>query len=98
MSGRWRNGSSWEWRNVIRPFVFERDNHQCQLRYPGTWVTRAGIERRCLGVADQVHHTRGPEYGDDPRYLLAACAPCNNKAGDPTRGDPESDGPRTNWD
>jgi hypothetical protein len=28
--------------------------------------------------------------GDDPAHLVAACAPCNGKVGDPTRADPNT--------
>lgn len=77
-SQRWPAGSSSKWRR-IRTAVLIRDHHQCQLRLDG-----------CTGRATQVHHTAPREtHGDDPRRLLAACAPCNTRIGDPTRTDPE---------
>lgn len=88
-SRRWASGSTAQWRRT-RAFVLDRDGHRCQVKIPGEWVTRYGQTRRCLGVATQAHHTRPREIvGDDPRYLVAACAPCNRKAGDPAAGDPE---------
>jgi hypothetical protein len=36
-----------------------------------------------------VHHTRGRTVtGDDPRWCIASCGPCNHKAGDPTKRNP----------
>lgn len=52
-------------------------------------MTRDGIERRCLGVATEVHHEGDRTVvGDDLGHLKPACRPCNRKAGDPTSGDP----------
>jgi 5-methylcytosine-specific restriction endonuclease McrA len=88
-SQRWTNGSTAAWR-AVRALVLERDEYRCQIKLPGEWVTRDGHKRRCLGRATQAHHTRAREVvGDDPRYLVAACAPCNRKTGDPTAGDPQ---------
>lgn len=87
-SKRWAKGSSAAWR-AVRLVVLERDQWRCRIKLPGQWVTRYGMTRECLGRADQVHHTRPREIvGDDPRYLMAACAPCNRKVGDPGAGDP----------
>lgn len=85
MSRRWAAGSTTTWRRV-RALVLERDRHRCQLRLPG-----------CTTIATQVHHTRPRELaGDDPRWLQAVCQPCNGKAGDPTRTDPQPT-PRHRW-
>jgi hypothetical protein len=55
--------------------VLVRDGYLCQLRLPG-----------CATTADCVHHTAGRSVtGDDPRYLVASCTPCNLKLGDPTK-------------
>lgn len=44
----------------------------------------------CTGRAQQVHHTKGREVsGDDPRYLVATCASCNRKAGQPGKRSPK---------
>lgn len=71
-SRSWPNGSSPAWRRVRRR-VLDRDGQRCQLRMAG-----------CTTIATHVHHTRDrAEVGDDPRYLLAACSPCNHRAGSP---------------
>lgn len=89
-SKRWPSGSTRRWRTVVRPAVMARDRGRCQIAYEGTWTTRDGIERRCMGAATDVHHTGAREIvGDDLAYLKAACGPCNRRAGDPTSGDPE---------
>lgn len=96
-SERWSKGSTAAWR-AVRLFVLDRDGWRCQIKRPGTWVTRYGQQRSCLGKASQVHHTRDRKVvGDDPRYLVAACAPCNRAEGDPTAGDPAPT-PMTKWD
>jgi hypothetical protein len=87
MSEGWAGGSTRAWRRV-RAFVLARDGHRCRIRLEGV----------CVGVATHAHHTRGKAYGDDPRFIVAACAPCNLKKGDPTRvkGDPPCN-PVTVW-
>lgn len=85
-SKTWANGSTRQWRKV-RAFVLDRDDHTCRLRYPDI----------CLGRATDAHHTAPREtVGDDPAHLVAACAPCNNRAGDPRTVDPAPRG-RTQW-
>lgn len=89
MSRRWARGSTRAWRRLRARVLLANlaDNGgRCQIALPGTWVTADGQIRRCLGRADCVHHTRGRAItGDDPRFLVAACTPCNLKAGDPTK-------------
>lgn len=95
MSNAWRAASAGQrnhWRKRVRPAVLERDGGMCQLKYPGVWSVRVregdhwvNEDRCCAGVADQVHHTLGKAAGDDPAYCLAACGPCNRRAGDPTK-------------
>lgn len=81
----WPNGSTREWRR-IRAYVLDRDAHRCRLQLDG-----------CTVRADQVHHTVAREVaGDNPAMLLAACASCNHKAGDPRGIDPDPT-PRTQW-
>jgi hypothetical protein len=81
----WRGGSTRAHRTA-REYVLRRDGFRCRLAYPGTWVVRGGAVRSCLGEANEAHHTRGKQItGDDPRFMIAACQPCNLRAGDPTR-------------
>ena len=55
----------------------------CTLALPGEWPVWGGVAR-CAGIADCVHHVKGRKVtGDDPRYLTAACTPCNAKIGEP---------------
>ena len=86
MSEGWAGGSTRAWRRT-RAAVLARDGYRCRLKLDV-----------CVGVATHAHHTRGKAYGDDPRFLVAACAPCNLKTGDPTRakGDPPCS-PVTQW-
>jgi 5-methylcytosine-specific restriction endonuclease McrA len=72
MSTAWRGGSTRSWRKV-RAGVLLRDGHACQLAIDGT----------CTGRATTVHHVLGKAMGDDPAHLVASCAPCNLKVGDP---------------
>ena len=89
MSRSWGQGSTRAWRRT-RAAVLARDQGVCRLR----------IEGVCTGRAEHVHHTLGRAVtGDDPRYLVAACAPCNLAIGDPTRAhiaDPKPS-PSTRW-
>jgi 5-methylcytosine-specific restriction endonuclease McrA len=77
MGKGWEGGSTRAWRRV-RHHVLERDGHRCQLKLNG-----------CSIVATTAHHTKGKAMGDDPAHLVAACASCNLKVGDPTRHDPD---------
>lgn len=85
MSQAWQGGSTRAWRKT-RARVLQRDGHTCQLRLP----------RVCIGTAEHVHHTHGRAItGDNDAYLVAACAPCNLKIGDPTRPAIADPRPRT---
>lgn len=66
----------------------ERDNDgMCRIQLPEV----------CTGKATQAHHPVAREImGDDPTLLVAACAACNNKLGDPRKGDPAPT-PGTRW-
>lgn len=79
MGGRsrnWPNGSTRRWRKT-RQMVLDRDNHTCRLRLDG-----------CTTTATHVHHTVDRvTAGDSIDHLLAACAHCNLKLGDPTKHD-----------
>lgn len=79
MVGSWKTGSTRRWRR-IRAAVLERDRHRCRVRLASV----------CIGVATHVHHTRGRRVtGDDPRFLVAACEPCNLAIGDPQKRVPK---------
>src|SRR5713101_4557349 len=91
----WENGSTRDWRKKRRR-VLERDRHRCQLGLPPACdCTIRGCKRfhGCKTRADCVHHLFGKMVtGDDEKYLVAACTPCNLHIGDPARGeggDPE---------
>ena len=59
--------------------MLERDEYMCQLRIPN----------KCEGRANEAHHTLGKAVtGDDPKYMVASCKPCNLHIGDPTAIDP----------
>lgn len=96
MSHGWTGGSTRRWRKT-RAVVLARDRYQCQLALPGTWNNRRGQTVHCRGAADCVHHLRGKQHGDDPRYLVAACTPCNLRIGDPTRTPDPKPTPITDW-
>lgn len=98
MSNQWKDmppAIRRQWFKVVRPAVLERDKGLCRIAYEGTWMVRvkdpsgSGAlvwqERRCLKVANQVHHTLGHHTVLDMAYLVAACGPCNRHAGDPTK-------------
>jgi 5-methylcytosine-specific restriction endonuclease McrA len=71
----WGRGSTRAWRR-IRAQVLQRDGYTCRIGLPGI----------CAGVADCVHHVLGRSVtGDDPRWLQAACTPCNLAIGQPGR-------------
>lgn len=73
MSKSWESGSSRHWR-ALRERILLRDQYLCQVKLAGV----------CVEHADQVHHTMGKaQTGSDPRYLQAACSPCNARVGDP---------------
>lgn len=98
VSKSWAGGSTTRWRR-LRLEVLARDGWRCRIALAGTWVTRRGETARCLGRADCAHHTRGRSVtGDDPRFIVAACSPCNLRVGDPTKAvvDPRPR-PRTKW-
>lgn len=85
MSKAWKAGSTRHYRKM-RAYVLERDNHRCQVRLDG-----------CTTIATQAHHTGAREVtGDDPAHMVAACAYCNLKVGDPRTHDPAPT-PRTRW-
>lgn len=73
MSKTWAAGSTRAWRTV-RAFVLRRDRNVCRVRVPTI----------CTGRATHAHHTLGRTVtGDDPRYVVASCEPCNLHIGEP---------------
>lgn len=101
MSTTWRGGSTRRWRG-IRAGVLAAN---AQPIGKGGWVhgwgnpvwhkgnngrCRLGIVGVCTGKATQVHHTLGRTLtGDDPRYVLASCQPCNLHVGNPQSRKPK---------
>jgi len=86
MSKSWAKGSDRRWRR-LRFRVLARDGYRCQLQLEG-----------CTTRANHVHHTLGRTVtGDNPDHLVAACASCNLKVGDPTRAADPAPRARTRW-
>lgn len=94
MSTAWKNGSTRAWRKT-RALVLARDGYRCMIALPGEWPVWGGMAK-CLGRATCVHHTKGRAVtGDDPRFCISACRPCNLKVGEP-KVDPKPN-PVTEW-
>lgn len=82
-------GSTRKWRKV-RERTFAVQGRRCALALPGV----------CTEWATQVHHTRGHAVtGDDPRFLVPSCWPCNRRVGDPAAAERVDPAPRpvTRW-
>ncbi|HEX5120352.1 MAG TPA: hypothetical protein VFW65_34655 [Pseudonocardiaceae bacterium] len=78
MSRSWAKGSTTRWRRIRAAVLAENqrtNGGRCTLAIPEV----------CTGQADQVHHVAGKAAGDDPRLLVAACAACNRRVGNPQR-------------
>ncbi len=87
MSRAWAKGSTTAWRK-LRAQILQRDGYRCRIQLPGV----------CTGRATHVHHIHGrARTGDDPAHLVAACAPCNLKTGDPAKQPDPAPRPRTRW-
>jgi hypothetical protein len=79
VSEAWKGGSTREWRK-IREAVLE-DN-----RVTNGGLCRAQCVGICTGTASHAHHTLGRQItGDDPRFIVAICGPCNIHIGDPQK-------------
>jgi hypothetical protein len=64
-------------RRLVLAANVERTGGVCQAKVPGV-CTR--------GQATEAHHVLGRAVtGDDPRYMIAVCRPCNASIGDPMR-------------
>lgn len=83
MSNAWAGGSTSAWRKV-RLLVLIRDGWVCRLCGEAINPSLRTPHPRSA----EVHHVRGKEYGDDPRYLIACHRECNLKLGDPNKHDP----------
>jgi hypothetical protein len=87
MSKAWAGGSTRLWRKQ-RAEILVRDGYVCRVRIPGV----------CTHRATCVHHTKGRGVtGDDPRFMVAACMPCNLRIGDPSRHVDPKPKPITRW-
>lgn len=88
MSRAWSGGSTRRWRR-IRAQILQRDHNLCQMRLTGV----------CTTEADTAHHVLGRAVtGDDPAYLVAACAACNLHIGEPGTRTPDPEPRRmTQW-
>lgn len=104
MSRSWAGGSTRQWRRT-RAQVLYRDGYRCRA-HPDGWCAKANARpHACTGRADlhgphagHAHHTRGRHItGDDPRHIVAACAPCNQAIGDHTTTPDPDPQPRTRW-
>lgn len=96
VSRAWAKGSTTAWRR-LRAQVLQRDEYQCQLRLDEC----VGLERWSLTGKGQAHahHIKGRAItGDDPRWIVCACGPCNLAVGDPKaqRHDPAPT-PHSSW-
>jgi hypothetical protein len=88
MSKAWAGGSTRQWRRV-RAAVLAHNRLPKRLGGNDGLCVRA-IPDVCTGQATQVHHTLGRAVtGDDPRYLEATCAPCNQHIGEPRTHEPQ---------
>lgn len=90
MSNAWKGGSTRAYRK-LRAAILEAN----QLSNGGRCTIK--IPNVCTGTANVVHHTQGRAVtGDDPRYMVPACAECNLKIGEPGKHDPRPR-PMTRW-
>ena len=96
--GGWAGGSTSAWRRV-RAEVLARDRHRCRAHLDG-WCAKAvrKTSHVCTNYATHAHHVRGRRAtGDDPAFIVAACAACNLYIGDPTEGGDPPCKPMTQW-
>lgn len=103
MSRSWARGSTRAWR-ALRAAILARDGYRCRAHADG-WCDRAPGEHTCTDRADltgphagHVHHTHGrARTGDDPRYMVSSCRPCNLHIGSPEKHADPRPRPVTRW-
>lgn len=82
MSRAWSDRTSYARYRTIRAAILRANRSTnrglCTLAIPGV----------CEGKAVQVHHVKGKEYGDDPKWMVATCRACNLHVGKPGRHSP----------
>jgi hypothetical protein len=95
----WQGGSTRQWR-IIRAAILQRDRTLgCRAHRDG-WCTRANRPgpHTCTDVGEHAHHTLGrARTGDDPRFIVAACAACNLFIGDPAAATDPPAVPVSQW-
>lgn len=106
MSTSWDNGSTRRWRTT-RAAILDRDGHRCRMGDPTHPIGKHQPRSPDCEWADDyrgrrgplhVHHTRGRAItGDDPRYMVTSCGPCNLAVGDPTKTTDPPPQPMTRW-
>ena len=80
MSTAWRQRTNYRRYRRMRLVILANAGHRCQVQLPGV----------CTVDATVVHHTRGKGVtGDDPRFMVASCAECNGKIGEPATHAPQ---------
>jgi hypothetical protein len=101
--GAWARGSTRRWRRTRAHALAENgrtNGGRCAVALNGSRPCPKHPQRRCApctGKANTVHHTRGRAVtGDDPRFLLASCTPCNLHIGEPDTAGPQPS-PVTKW-
>jgi 5-methylcytosine-specific restriction endonuclease McrA len=84
MSTAWRNKAGW-----YSTYVRMRRDYLAHNQAENGGRCALAIEGVCTTTATQVHHVLGIQVSKlDVEYWLPACAPCNNKVGDPARHSP----------
>lgn len=82
MSRSWAKGSTYAWRKMRRAILLANQHEnrgRCTLAIP----------KVCTHTATEVHHVKGKAHGDDPKWLVPCCKPCNLHVGSPARHSPQ---------
>jgi hypothetical protein len=104
MPAGWQGGSTTAWRrtraNVFGQDgyrcrvadVLAGRHLPARLRQAQPWFHLLKVSKHCTGrdiTKLTAHHIRGKRVtGDDPKFLVTACAQCNLGMGDPSASDP----------